>query len=88
MTEREAGYTHALSDVQVEVRRMVQDPSTSSKGKLELLGVLSFLSELVDTNVLRYSRSGEATHAKRTSRNVKGDLRGAGGRTRSTRSRA
>jgi hypothetical protein len=64
MTEREAGYTHALSDVQVEVRRMVQDPSTSSKGKLELLGVLSFLSELVDTNVLRYSRSGEADSCK------------------------
>jgi hypothetical protein len=56
MTEREVGYMHALAEVQCEVRRMAQDPSTSSEGKLELLGVLSFLSELVDTNVLRHGR--------------------------------
>ena len=56
MTEREAGYLLALSDVQSEVRKMVQDPSTSREGKLELLGVLSFLSELVDVKV-RASRS-------------------------------
>jgi len=54
MTEREAGYLHALSDVQNEVRRMVQDPSTSRDGRLELLGVLSLLSELVDVKVRAY----------------------------------
>ena len=56
MIERDAGYLHALSDVQSEVRRMVQDPSTSSEGKLELLGVLSLLSELVDTKMRRQDR--------------------------------
>ena len=55
MTECEIGYMHALSDVQCEVRRMAQDPSTSSEGKLELLGVLSFLFELVETKVVRHS---------------------------------
>lgn len=54
MTERDAGYLHALSDVQSEVRKTVQDPSTSREGRLELLGVLSFLSELVDVKVRAY----------------------------------
>jgi hypothetical protein len=59
MTERDAGYMLALSDVQSEVRKMVQDPSTSREGKLELLGVLSLLSELVDGKV-RAHPSGAA----------------------------
>jgi hypothetical protein len=54
MTERDASYLHALADVQSEVRRTVQDPSTSTEGRLELLGVLSFLSELVDVRVRTY----------------------------------
>jgi hypothetical protein len=58
MTERDAGYLEALSDVQSEVRRSVQDPSTSSEGKLELLGVLSFLSDLVGTKMLRHGGGG------------------------------
>lgn len=47
MTDLEAGYLQALSDVHAEVRQMVQDPTTSSEGKLELLGVLSFLHEQI-----------------------------------------
>ena len=61
MTEREVGYMQALSDVQHEVQQMVQDPSTSSEGKLELLGVLSFLTETIDTKATR--RDGYAAVA-------------------------
>ena len=64
MTERDAGYLHALADVQSEVRKMVQDPSTSSEGKLELLGVLSLLSELVDMKV-RAHRGDAAVGAEK-----------------------
>ncbi|KQP82839.1 hypothetical protein [Methylobacterium sp. Leaf117] len=53
MTERDAGYLYALADVQSEVRKMVLDPSTSKDGKLELLGVLSLLSMLVDAKMQR-----------------------------------
>ena len=58
MTEHEVGYMQALSDVQHEVQQMVQDPSTSSEGKLELLGVLSFLTETIDARMLRQGRYG------------------------------
>jgi len=54
ITERDAGYLQALADVQSEVRKTVQDPTTSRDGRLELLGVLSFLSELVDVRVRAY----------------------------------
>lgn len=47
MTDVEAGYLQALSDVHAEVQQMVQDPTTSSEGKLELLGVLSFLHDRI-----------------------------------------
>lgn len=42
------GYRQALLDMQAEVREMVQDPSTSSEGRLELLGLLSFVSDQID----------------------------------------
>jgi hypothetical protein len=61
MTERDAGYLHALADVQSEVRRTVQDPSTSTEGRLELLGVLSFLSELVDLRVRAYQGDADVS---------------------------
>ena len=54
ITERDTGYLQALADVQSEVRKTVQDPTTSREGRLELLGVLSFLSELVDVRVRTY----------------------------------
>jgi hypothetical protein len=57
MTEREAGYLHALADVESEVRKTVQDPSTSTEGRLELLGVLSLLSELVAVKVQSHRAS-------------------------------
>ena len=47
------GYLQALVDVQFEVRQMVQDSSTSSEAALELLGVLSFVSGLIDGKVTR-----------------------------------
>jgi hypothetical protein len=60
MTERDTGYLHALAGVQNEVRMMVHDSSTTSEGKLELLGVLSLLSELVDAKI-RSNRGHVAT---------------------------
>jgi hypothetical protein len=54
MSERDAGYLQALADVQSEVRKTILDPSISREGKLELLGVLSFLSDLVDVRVKAY----------------------------------
>ena len=54
ITERDAGYLQALADVQSEVRKTVQDSSTSRDGRLELLGVLSFLSEFVNVKVRAY----------------------------------
>lgn len=44
---------------------MAQDTSTTFEGKLELLGILSFLSELADTKVLRrggYTDAGSGNH--------------------------
>ncbi|KQP63284.1 hypothetical protein ASF41_22360 [Methylobacterium sp. Leaf111] len=61
MTERDAGYLQALADVQGEVRKTVQDPSTSREGRLELLGVLSFLSDLVDVKVRAYHDEAAAS---------------------------
>jgi hypothetical protein len=61
LTERDAGYLLALSDVQSEVRKMVQDTSTSHEGQLELLGILSFLSELVDVKVRAYHGNAAAS---------------------------
>ena len=64
MTDVEAGYLQALSDVHAEVRQMVQDPTTSSEGKLELLGVLSFLHERIKFKAAgaRDDRPGPASH--------------------------
>ena len=66
MTERDAGYLYALADVQSEVRKMVLDPTTSKDGKLELLGVLSLLSELVDAKMRHHDgRDAGETSAER-----------------------
>lgn len=61
MLERDAGYLQALADVQSEVRKTVQDASTSTEGRLELLGVLSFLSELVDVRVRAYQGDADVS---------------------------
>lgn len=49
MTKYEAGYLQVLRDVQVAVRTFL-DETASLDGKLELLGVLSFVDSMIGTS--------------------------------------
>ena len=51
MTDHDAGYVQALMDMQMAIRRMVNDLGTSSEGKIELLGVVSFLDTMIKTKM-------------------------------------
>ena len=51
MTDHEAGYVQALMDVQVTIRQMVKELSPSPEGKIELLGVVSFLDIMIKTKM-------------------------------------
>lgn len=53
MTEYEAGYLQALKDVQITTRHMVSQ-TDAPEGKIELLGVVSFLEGLIQTKVERH----------------------------------
>jgi hypothetical protein len=48
VTDFEAGYLRALTDMQAAVRLMVNEPSTSPDGRVDLLGVVSLLESLID----------------------------------------
>lgn len=54
MTESNAGYLQDRAGVQSKVRKTMQNLSPSTEGRLALLGVLSFLSKLVDVKVWAY----------------------------------
>ena len=51
MTDHDAGYVQALMDMQVAIRTMVKDLNPSPEGKIELLGVVSFLDILIKTKM-------------------------------------
>ena len=51
MTDHEAGYVQALMDMQIALRRMVHDEGASPEGKIELLGVVSFLGVMIKTKM-------------------------------------
>ena len=51
MTDHDAGYVQALMDVQVAIRQMVKELSPSPEGKIELLGVVSFLDIMIKTKM-------------------------------------
>lgn len=58
MTDREAGYLKALKDVQDTVRQMVNDLGSSPEGKVDLLGVVSFLADLIKAKEGRQDDDG------------------------------
>jgi hypothetical protein len=47
MTDFEAGYLQALSDIHSTVWQAAQQIGTHSEGRLELLGVISLLNEQI-----------------------------------------
>ena len=58
MTSYEAGYLQALKDARVTARQMVADLGASPEGKVELLGMISFLTDLIDAKVVRHGDHG------------------------------
>ena len=58
MTSYEAGYLQALKDAQIIARQMVADLGASPEGKVELLGMISFLTNLIDAKVTRHGDHG------------------------------
>ena len=51
MTDHDAGYAQALMDMQMTIRLMVKDLVASPEGKIELLGVVSFLDIMIKTKM-------------------------------------
>ena len=47
MTDHDAGYVQALMDMQMAIRQMVKELVASPEGKIELLGVVSFLDIMI-----------------------------------------
>ncbi|WP_264046161.1 hypothetical protein [Methylobacterium flocculans] len=58
MTSYEAGYLQALKDAQITARQLVADLGASPEGKVELLGMISFLTNLIDDKVARQGDHG------------------------------
>ena len=51
MNDHDAGYVQALMDMEMAIRRMAGGLVISPEGKIELLGVVSFLDILIKTKM-------------------------------------
>ena len=58
MTSYEAGHLQPLKDARITAQQMITDLGTSPEGKVELLGMISFLTNLIDAKVTRLGGHG------------------------------
>lgn len=54
MTEYEAGYLQALTDVELTIQQMRRDRGAAPEAKAELLEVASLLARLIEAKKRRY----------------------------------